>query len=513
MMDIENFIRYEVAEIYVANFDWPGNNVRCWRPKTNNGRFQWILYDTDAGFGFSRFWRTNTLEFATAPDSNSPSNPPWSTLFLRKLLENELFRTRFIVCFCDMMNITFREDRSLSHIDKLYRAIEDEMPAHQARWYPDHDWGEHVAVLRGFANNRKEYVVQHLREKFELSELCTLNLDFEAEDQGRILINGFMIDSLPWHGEYFEDFAVKLQAESFAGFQFTGWNGDRESDENPFEVCIEDDISISVLFEQDDGLDGSVVISEINYNSSDEFNPGDWIELNAVNGNHDLSGWFLRDENDEHEFCFPEDLFLSEGEYLIIVEDSEAFRHCFHNVEHITGNLGFGLDGSGETVLLYDPDGNLVDFVEYDDEPPWPTQPDGNGPTLQLISTRYANQFAHNWKASLSKYGDPGRANRLRIPHPVQKEVVRPACFEIISTYPNPFNSKISVKYQIPAISRISIQLFDVTGRRISTVYEGFQTAGFHNQIMNAEKLASGVYFITIKNNNTFRCQKIVLLR
>ena len=50
-MDVSNFIRYFVAQIYFDNRDWPGSNIKYWR-KSGTGKWRWILYDTDFGYGF-----------------------------------------------------------------------------------------------------------------------------------------------------------------------------------------------------------------------------------------------------------------------------------------------------------------------------------------------------------------------------------------------------------------------------------------------------------------------------
>ena len=100
------FIDYNVAQIYFDNRDWPGNNIKFWRPKTKDGKWRWLLYDTDWGFGVNAYgnggnqygYEYNTLEFATSPTQtpNHHANPPWSTLLLRKLLENDEFKYDFI---------------------------------------------------------------------------------------------------------------------------------------------------------------------------------------------------------------------------------------------------------------------------------------------------------------------------------------------------------------------------------------------------------------------------------
>ena len=49
-MDLDEFLNYQIAEMFVANTDWPGNNWEFWRPRSANGRWRWILFDLDYGF-------------------------------------------------------------------------------------------------------------------------------------------------------------------------------------------------------------------------------------------------------------------------------------------------------------------------------------------------------------------------------------------------------------------------------------------------------------------------------
>ena len=87
-IDIENFIIYQVAQIYFDNTDWPGNNIKFWRPE--NGKWKWILYDTDFGFGIwgNNNYQNNTLSFALQSNGPGWPNPPWSTLLFRRLVQN-----------------------------------------------------------------------------------------------------------------------------------------------------------------------------------------------------------------------------------------------------------------------------------------------------------------------------------------------------------------------------------------------------------------------------------------
>lgn len=89
-IDIDNFIKYQLSEIFIDNRDWPGNNVKFWRERSPIGKWRWIMYDSD--FGFDTWGNENksfnTLNFALEPNGPGWPNPLWSTFILRKLTEN-----------------------------------------------------------------------------------------------------------------------------------------------------------------------------------------------------------------------------------------------------------------------------------------------------------------------------------------------------------------------------------------------------------------------------------------
>jgi len=134
-MDVENFMDYKIAQIYFDNQD-AGGNIRYWRPQTPTGKWRWILYDTDWGFGLhgEKAYKNNSLAFHTEKRGPVWPNPPWSTLILRKLLANEEFQNQFINRFCDAMNTSFEEEQVASKLNKHVKLILPEMKRHLNRW-------------------------------------------------------------------------------------------------------------------------------------------------------------------------------------------------------------------------------------------------------------------------------------------------------------------------------------------------------------------------------------------
>ena len=151
-----------------------------------------------------------------------------------------------------------------------------------------------------------------------------------------------------------------------------------------------------------------------NSQENEYVNPGDWVELhNPTNESIAIGLWEFKDGNDTHVFIIPENQVLESGAYLVLCKDSLAFNDNFPNVSNFIGEFDFGLNGGGELVRLFDAEELLIDEVNYDDSSPWPMEPDGNGPTLELIHPSLDNDLGVNWAASDNNGGTPGVVNSV----------------------------------------------------------------------------------------------------
>ena len=152
-----------------------------------------------------------------------------------------------------------------------------------------------------------------------------------------------------------------------------------------------------------------------NYSQENEYvNPGDWVELhNPTNESIAIGLWKFKDGNDTHVFIIPENQVLESGAYLVLCKDSLAFNDNFPNVSNFIGEFDFGLNGGGELVRLFDAEELPVDEVNYNDSSPWPLEPDGNGPTLELIHPSLDNDLGVNWATSDNNGGTPGVVNSV----------------------------------------------------------------------------------------------------
>lgn len=89
----------------------------------------------------------------------------------------------------------------------------------------------------------------------------------------------------------------------------------------------------------------------------------------------------------------------------------------------------------------------------------------------------------------------------------------RPASFALLPNIPNPFNGETEIRFTLPARRFVTVEVYDVLGRKIQTVYSGKITSGSHTIRVNMEDAASGVYFVRLSTSQEFRTRKMLLLR
>lgn len=85
--------------------------------------------------------------------------------------------------------------------------------------------------------------------------------------------------------------------------------------------------------------------------------------------------------------------------------------------------------------------------------------------------------------------------------------------FRLQQNYPNPFNPATTIGYQLPAPGIVTLKVFDVLGREVMTLEDGFRQAGWHTVRWDAAGFESGVYFYVLRSGKMARSNKLVLLK
>ncbi|HPG39885.1 MAG TPA: CotH kinase family protein [bacterium] len=499
-MDVENFIHYMLAEIYFANIDWPSNNIKFWRPSLDGGRWRWIIYDTDFGFGLydANSYTHNTLEFATAVDGPSYPNSPYSTLLLRKLLENELFRAEFINQFADHLNTTFDSNRINNMLDYYISLIQPELSRHRQRWPESAQvWYYSIDVMRNFANTRSWPMRQFIQEKFSLRGTYYLYLVVKGSTASRIQVNSHQLTTFPWEGVYFLDVPVTLTAIPEPGYIFTGWSGGITSADPTIIYPSTQNVTLKAHFAPSPQQNKTIVINEINYNSNKLMDSQDWIEFyNYSAESIDLAGWIFRDSNDAHEFIFPKGSFIPAMGYLVLCHDTLDFKRVHSGMINIAGNMDFNISNDGELLRLYDPNLALIDSVFFTNGSPWPTGADGAGYTLELTDPLADNSQPLNWQVSSEFGGSPGADNIRSLA--VHEQEGRCNTFMLLQNYPNPFNAVTRIQYTLTETSLVTLKIYDIRGRLVDQIVTVQQSPGLHT-INWSCNLASGIYYYRLE--------------
>ncbi len=403
-MDVENYMDYQIAQIYCFNTD-AGGNIRYWRPHRPGGRWRWILFDTDWGFGLHNpnAWQEDAIAFFTDPNGPRWPNPPWSTFLFRSLLRNREFRHQFVNRFCDRLNTSLRSDSVLRQVDWFEDLLGPEMPRHLQRWRrSEMHWRRHVGIIRQFAEKRPAVLYEHLARHFQTGAPARLELHVDAG--GSVIINQCIsANSGTFEGTYFERIPITLQAVPMPGYRFDGWEGiNRQGHFIETYLPAHEVLVLHVRFVPDlHPLNDLVFFNEIAPAGS---KTGDWAELhNAGTQPVRLKGWAF---SDAHRRWTLPDVTIAPGGYLVLCQDSSAFRKHFPFAQPIAGDFRFGLSKQAESLLLYAADGRVVDSIGYAVE-----GPEGEF-TLDLLLPNLDNSKPENWGVHLGP-GSPGAPNPL----------------------------------------------------------------------------------------------------
>jgi hypothetical protein len=83
--------------------------------------------------------------------------------------------------------------------------------------------------------------------------------------------------------------------------------------------------------------------------------------------------------------------------------------------------------------------------------------------------------------------------------------------FELFKNFPNPFNSRTFIPFSIPAASDVTLRLYNVLGREVTTLMNGRIEGGFHSVVWDAVGVSSGIYFCRLRAGNRTSTIKVVV--
>ncbi len=141
----------------------------------------------------------------------------------------------------------------------------------------------------------------------------------------------------------------------------------------------------------------------------------------------------------------------------------------------------------------------------------------GNGTTTEMKNysfTERVNTGKYNYR--LKQIDFNGNFEYFNLSSEITVGV--PDAYKLSQNYPNPFNPSTKIDYDLPYDGKVSILLYDISGREVASLVNEVKTAGYYTATFNGANLASGMYFYRINatgtgNNNFVSTKKMVLIK
>ena len=93
------------------------------------------------------------------------------------------------------------------------------------------------------------------------------------------------------------------------------------------------------------------------------------------------------------------------------------------------------------------------------------------------------------------------------------KDLVIPNQYKLYSIYPNPFNPIANIRYDIPEYSNVSIEVFNVLGKKVDILYTGMHSPGGFEIKWDGSRFSSGLYLIRMTSNDNIFIEKVMLVK
>jgi len=366
IVDIEEFANYMAIEFFLANEDWPRNNIKVFRHK-DDGRFRFVVFDLDHAFGAIN--QATDINPFTAFDSQEyyPEGGYKSAMVtvFHNMLQNATFRKLFADSYSIVANSVFYSDRVESIVNELSARATTEMKFKNES--PSADANLIINTLgssnyRSYKDHRTDQLV-----KWSYAKLNATKKVYRAirsnQSQAILTLNGLVIPYNRFFGDVF--LPAQLKATAPVGLTFTGWvdgSGNLISTDPVYDLQ-NNQMYVTATFAVDNEIERPVRINEISAANDvfvdEDFKKHDWIELyNATSAKIDVSGMYLSDNIAQPlKYALPQGTTIPARGYLVIWCDKESGTQL---------HAPFKLDNKdGSAVVLTASDKSWADTLIY----------------------------------------------------------------------------------------------------------------------------------------------------
>jgi hypothetical protein len=225
--DLAHYTDYIIAESWMGNVDWPGNNIKIVRTNTSDFRYRFCTIDMELAMA-PNGW-TDCFADHIGYMLGQSSDNPFINVWLQSL-QNNRFKDYFINRYADVMNTEYLSSRILPIEQAFYDLTVPEMDNEYQRWGDPNnipqqmtDFNNNHLVFRDQLAQRTDVVRGNMEYHFGLPNQVDLTLDVHPSGAGKIHISTIEPTVYPWNGIYFNGVPVKIEAIPNPGFVFSHW--------------------------------------------------------------------------------------------------------------------------------------------------------------------------------------------------------------------------------------------------------------------------------------------------
>lgn len=245
-VDVEEYTNVMIANIYMSNTDFPGNNHVLWRPMESGGKWRWFLKDIDRSFNF--FYKHHGKDEKGYENGRSDApylrwvlrdphnifennydgaNSPDATRLLRNLMRFDDYKKMFIDRFTIYLGDFLRRDYISSLIDWAQQEMSVEMQYHKKLYGGTvSDWSREIADMKNWATERTENMYEQLQEYFKLGTAVPVYINTSENNPEiyDITVNDIPLSTHMLDGYLFSGRKYQLHAESSdPDYDVAGW--------------------------------------------------------------------------------------------------------------------------------------------------------------------------------------------------------------------------------------------------------------------------------------------------
>ncbi len=224
VMDVDNFLDYMMAEMFFGNTDWPHNNMKAWK-KIEDGKWRWIMHDTDFGYGLydSNNYNHNTLTYVLDFNDSGITKENITRKIMKALLQNADFKNKLIDRYCIHLSSTFETQRADHILDSLASRISTEIVYHKSKWGSSRSFDSDLNIMRTFSSRRSTNMLGYISNKF-LSSASTRTIEISSDNpKASYAFNSEKIVDPYIQLKSFNNRTVNIQATPVPGYSFKHW--------------------------------------------------------------------------------------------------------------------------------------------------------------------------------------------------------------------------------------------------------------------------------------------------